>query len=739
MAINSYILYTDVAFYFVKLEVSNTMKLIIAEKPDQGLTLASVYKMRKKPGYLEILPNEVFPKGAYVTWAIGHLCQLIPPEKYDSNWKKWSLQTLPMIPTQFQYEVSKDKWKQFAIVKQLILDPNVTEIIHAGDAGREGELIVRNILRIVKNNKPMKRLWISSLTPKSIDEGFRSLLSEDDTRNLYFEAYTRACADWVVGMNASRLYSLLLKQKGFEDVFSVGRVQTPTLALIVKRENEIESFVSEPFWEVKAKFQIDKKKYEGKWEKDGETRIDNKEMAEKIAAFCEGKDAEVAEVQSEKKEYLPPFLYNLSALQAEANRRFKFSPKKTLDTVQKLYQKGIVSYPRSDSRHVTEGEAEGFPDILGKIEKIPDYAGLFPLPQSSIINNKRYVNDKKVTDHYAIIPTEQVPVMSRLSPDEQKMYDLIVRSLIAAHYDKAITEYTTVKTLVDGRAIFLSKGKVQVEEGWRKVIPQFEKDKEQNLPILQKGEQGKVSKVEVKESKTQPPKRFTEGQLITLMKTAGKHIEDKELEKVLMKTEGLGTEATRAGIITMLKDRKYIDIKKNLVYATAKAKILIQAIGDEILASPEMTAKWEKRLKEISEGQAVPKQFMEQTNKMITHLISSTSEASSSWEFTEDVKENFTPGKQAQKRKPTSLGPCKKCSGALMDKGTFYGCSNYQKNQCDFTISKKILGKSITQKQVKVLLTEGTTEVIQGFKGKEKSFDAKLSWDEKEQKVKFVF
>ncbi|RTR30521.1 DNA topoisomerase III [Robertmurraya yapensis] len=323
------------------------MKLIIAEKPDQGLTLASVYKMKRKQGYIEVLPNEVFPNGAYVTWAIGHITQLIPPEKYDTNWKKWSLQTLPMIPTQFQYEVSKDKWKQYSIIQQLLSDPQVTEVIHAGDAGREGELIVRNILRLTKCDKPMKRLWISSLTKKAIHEGFLSLLTENDTRNLYYEAYTRACADWVVGMNASRLYSLLLQQQGFSDVFSVGRVQTPTLALIVKRELEIDSFVSEPFWEVKAKFQIDKKKYEGKWEKEGETRIDSKEMAEKISAFCEGKEAVVADVQAEKKEYLPPFLYNLSSLQADANRRFKFSPKKTLDIVQQLYQKGIVSYPRS--------------------------------------------------------------------------------------------------------------------------------------------------------------------------------------------------------------------------------------------------------------------------------------------------------------------------------------------------------------------------------------------------------
>lgn len=714
------------------------MKLIIAEKPDQGVTLASVFKMKKHQGYVEIFPNDVFPKGAYVTWAIGHLCQLSAPEKYHSEWKKWSLSTLPIIPAQFEYEVTKDKVKQFQVIKNLLSNPELTEVIHAGDAGREGELIIRNILRLTKSRLPMKRLWISSLTPKSIKEGFLSLLDESHTRNLFYEAYTRACADWIVGMNASRLYSLLLQQQGFSEVFSVGRVQTPTLALIVKRENEIESFVSEPFWEVQAQFNINGKKYLGKWEKDGETRIKTKEMAEKIAVFCEKKDAEIVEVQAEKKEFFPPLLYNLSALQADANRRFKFPPKKTLDVLQKLYQKGIVSYPRSDSRHVTPGEAELFPEILNKIAIFEDYKPFFPLPVNSILYNKRYVDEKKVTDHYAIIPTEQIPKLEKLTPDEKKLYDLIVKSVIAAHFDKSIIEYTTVKTVVDGRAKFQSKGKVQLEEGWRKVIPQSDKDNEPELPQLEKGEKGNVVKVEVKVSKTQPPKRYTEGQLITLMKTAGKHIEDKELEKVLMKTEGLGTEATRAGIITMLKDRNYIDITKNLVYATSKAKILISAIGPEILASPEMTAKWEQRLKDISNGEASPKQFMEQTNKMVLHLIEATRKNAETWTFAEEDKDGFTPREYKQKR-TTPLGKCKLCDGKIIDKGKFYGCTNYNQSKCNFTLSKKIAGKSITQKLVKQLLKDGITELVEGFTGKEKSFAAKLALDQNEQKVKFVF
>ncbi|MEN0648639.1 DNA topoisomerase III [Caldifermentibacillus hisashii] len=714
------------------------MQLIIAEKPDQARTLASVFKNKKAQGYIEILPNEIFPDGAFMTWAIGHLCELVPPEKYNPEWKKWSLATLPMIPSQFQYQVSKDKAKQFSVIKKFINDPRITEIIHAGDAGREGELIIRNILRLTKSKQPMKRLWISSLTPKAIKEGFRNLRDETETKNLYFEAYTRACSDWIVGMNASRLYSILLKEKGFSDVFSVGRVQTPTLALIVKRELEIEQFVSEPFWEVIGEFFINGKKYKGKWEVDGDSRIKTADMAAKIAQFCNGKPAEITDVKREKKEYQPPMLYNLSALQAEANRLYKFPPKKTLDILQGLYQKGIVSYPRSDSRYVTPGEADMFPDILHKISRIEKYAEFFPLPISSIRNNKRYVNEKKVTDHYAIIPTEQVKDPEKLSADEQKIYDLIIKSLLAAHYEKSVYEYTTVTTLVDGRATFLSKGKVQLAEGWRKVIPANEKDGEPELPLLEKGETGIVKKVNVKESKTQPPKRYTEGQLITLMKTAGKHIEDKELEKVLDETEGLGTEATRAGIITMLKSRKYIEIKKNLVYATAKAKILIHAIGKELLASPEMTAKWEQRLKEIAEGKANAKQFIDMTNKMITHLVTETTKQAVEWSFDREVTENFVP-RQFKKSAPRKLGNCKFCDGNVIDKGTFYGCSNYQKTGCSFTISKKILGKTITQAQLKKLLTDGVTDQIQGFKSKDKEFNAKLAWDEQEKKIKFVF
>ncbi|WLR52849.1 DNA topoisomerase III [Bacillus tianshenii] len=720
------------------------MKLIIAEKPDQGTKLAAPFSYEKREGYLEIAPNEYFPKGAYLTWAIGHLCELVPPEEYNPSWKKWSLNTMPIIPERFQHRVTRGKSKQFNIIKKLLRSKEVTNVIVGSDAGREGEAIVRIILSLCQNQKPIQRLWISSLTPNAVKNGFANLLKEEDTRPVYYEALSRACADWLVGMNASRVYTLLLQQKGISDVFSTGRVQTPTLALIVQREKEIENFKSEPFWEVVANFNVEGKTYEGKWHKDGETRIKDEKMAKAIEQFCRQKPAEVQQVEKERKEFQPPYLFNLSALQATANKAYKFSPKKTLDIAQKLYVKGIISYPRSDSSFVTSEEAAGFPDILSKLSSLSDYKGLLPAPLSSITNNKRYVNAKKVTDHYAIIPTEQVTDPKKLSADEQKIYDLIIRRLIAAHYEKAIFDYTTIYTIVDGRATFLSKGKEQVEEGWRVVIygqkkPEKKDDEEQMLPSIEQGERGEVKTVHVKAGKTQPPKRYTEGQLITLMKTAGKHLEDKDLIKVLTQTEGLGTEATRAGIIGVLKDRKYIDVKKNQVYATDKGKLLIEAIGESILASPEMTAKWEQRLREIGQNQASPQGFMEQAKKLSVKLIEDAKQQSSAWSFDGIDVESIQDTRKKKYSSGTVVGKCKKCGGKMIDKGSFYGCSNYAKTNCDFTISKKILGKTVSQTNVKKLLQDGKTNLIKGFKKGEKTFDAYLTWSNDNTSIRFEF
>lgn len=712
------------------------MKVVIAEKPDQAMKLASPFPHKKQQGYVEVRPNRLFPQGAFFTWAVGHICELVPPEAYNPSWKKWSLSSLPLIPESFRHQVMRSKAKQFGIIKQLLRRSDVKEIIHAGDAGREGELIVRTIVEMSGVRKPMKRLWISSLTERAVVNGFESLLDESETRNLYQEAYSRSCADWLVGMNASRVYTILLKQKGISDVFSAGRVQTPTLALVVKREKEIAAFKPEPFWEVKATFEMGKKRYEGVWHKDGESRLHDPELARRIAAFCKDKPARVQEVETERKEFLPPYLFNLSSLQATANKMYKYSPQKTLEIAQKLYVKGLLSYPRSDSSFVTAEEARTFPDILAKLSKQPDYQSYFPTPKASIAQDRRYVNQKKVTDHYAIIPTEQVPNVSKLSDEERNIYDLVARRLIAAHYEGALFDYTTVTTLVDGRASFLSKGKVQIRPGWREVLFDEEKeDKESILPPLAQGEEGRVYKVADKESKTQPPKRYTEGQLITLMKTAGKHLDNEELEKVLTKTEGLGTEATRAGIIAMLKQRKYIEVRKNQVFATPKGMLLIEVIGDKILASPEMTARWEQRLAQIGQGEASAEAFMEQVRKLSHKIVQDAVEQSREWKL--DGYDAAAMPKQASKfTLGSKVATCRACGGDLVDKGDFYGCSNYKKTQCPVTLSKTIMGKKVSPANAKKLMETGQSNLIKGFqKGKER-FDAYLAWDEQERKAK---
>ena len=718
------------------------VKLILAEKPDQGAKLATPFPHKKKQGYIEIQSCSQFPNGAILTWAIGHLCELKQPEQYNKEWKKWVLSILPIIPKQFEHQVSKGKSKQFQIIKSFLMKPYITEIIIASDAGREGELIIRSIIKLCCVNKPMKRLWLSSLTPKAVKEGFSNLLDEKETRNLYYEAWSRSCADWLVGMNASRAYTLLLKEKGIKDVFSIGRVQTPTLALIVKREIEIEQFCSQPFWEVEGHFLINNKLYHGKWHKEGETRLTERRQACAIASFCIGKEAEITEVEKDRTKYQPPLFFNLSSLQATANKRFKYSPKKTLDIAQMLYTKGYLSYPRTDSSYVTKEEAASFPEVLGKLSTKQEYQSFFPLQKSTLLNNKRYVNEKKVTDHYAIIPTEQVPNLAKLSKDEQNIYDLVVRRLLAAHEEPAIVDYTTVHTLVAKRATFITKGKEEIQRGWRKIIyADKEETDEQSalLPTLEKGEFGIVSTTSVHEGKTQPPKRYTEGQLITLMKTAGKHVEDETLEKILAKTEGLGTEATRAGIITILKERGYIEVQKNLVYATEKGKVLIHAVGNSILASPEMTAKWEQRLSEIGAGKASMHVFLEQVKQLSSKLVEDAIRQKHSWDFRYfDVTAVTQRSKVRRKKIGTVIGSCKLCDGQVIDLGTFYGCSKYKKTNCTFTISKKILGKTMSQSNVKKILNEGRTNVIKGLKKGDKTFNASLIWDEKENRITFL-
>ncbi|WP_240416702.1 DNA topoisomerase 3 [Paenibacillus periandrae] len=607
------------------------MKVVLAEKKIQAEELAKPFPHKSAQGYIELLPCATFPKGGFVVWASGHLIGLSEPEEYDPKYEKWNIQDLPIVPQNFKHKVDRAKSGLYTTIKRLVTDPRVSEVILSTDPGREGELIGGLILRHAGNKKPVKRLWTSSLAKTAVVKAFNNLLPESAKKNLYYEAYSRQCADWLVGMNTSRLYSILLQSKGVkaDGSFSTGRVQTPLLALIVERDIAIENFVSKPFWQVYADFEVNGKRYRGQWFKDAMTNLPVMKLSNDLILACQGKQADIRDVKKEQKQYAPPLLHNLSSLQTLVNKRLRYSPQDVLDIVQGLYERGVVSYPRSDSQYVTEDEAITFPSILEKLSHIIEFSALLPTPVQSLIGNKQYVNPEMVSDHYAIIPTEDVPNLSDLDERERNVYDLIARSLIAAHYPKAIFDFTTVITYIDGKFSFISKGKVTIQEGWRKVLfpnglkedDESEDSDEQTLPVLVSGEQGIAITCTSKEGKTQPPKRYTEGNLISLMKSAGKSVDDKEIEKILQSTDGLGTEATRSGMIGRLKQQKYIEVKKNMVYSTNKGRILIQAIGNSILASAEMTGKWEKRLRQVGDGSIKYMEFIEEAKALTLQLV----------------------------------------------------------------------------------------------------------------------
>lgn len=749
--------------------------MVIAEKPDQANKLSAPYKSKRNDGYIEILPNNMFPAGGYITWAVGHLFQLADPMEYNESYKKWSLEHLPIIPETFKHTLSKGKGKQFNIIKKLLKDPKVNEIIIGTDAGREGEGIARTIIKMAGIKKPMKRLWVQSLTKPSVEKAFRNLLPASNYDGLYYESMSRAYSDWLVGINTSRAYSILWQRNGYKDTFSVGRVQTCVLAMIDKRDKEIENFKPEPFWEVYADFDINNKKYRGRFFVDDVTRLTKKEEAVALSEYCQSKHAHVEEVKTERKEYHPPKFYNLSSLQSTANKRYKYSPEHVLKICQELYMKEHISYPRTDSEYVTEGEAGTFPDVLDLLGKQEPYQSLIPTPISNISNNKRYTDSKKVSDHYALIPTENVPNLNDLTHEERNIYDLIAKSLIAAHYDKAVFDYTTIVTLSDDKFGFETKGKVMIQEGWRKVVfpngQSEEPSEEENtlLPDVREGEEGTTADTEIKEGETTPPSRYTQGDLITLMKTAGKSVDDKELEKVMVQTEGLGTEATRASIIARLKDMKYISVKKNKVFVTDKGRMLIHALGESVLVNPALTAKWEKRLSEIGKGQANHSAFVEQSKKLAQKLVEEalnnehlmkdmgTGHENKTQKSTKGSKkiqaqtkpDNPSPQKDVEKEvveertqeqsvKLKSFGPCKKCNENVVDKGRFYGCSGYSKTGCNFTFPKAIRGVAISEENVKLYLKKGETNLIKDIPKKEEgTFDAVLVWNGEKMDFRF--
>lgn len=579
--------------------------LVLAEKPSVGRDIARVLNCRKGGnGYLE---GEKY----IVTWALGHLVTLADPEVYDNKYKTWDIEDLPMIPKHLKLVVIKKSGKQFNVVKSQMNRDDVNEIVIATDAGREGELVARWIIDKAHIKKPIKRLWISSVTDKAIKDGFKNLKDGREYNNLYKSAIARAEADWLVGINATR--ALTCK---YNAQLSCGRVQTPTIAMIAEREEEIKNFKPKTYYGIEAK--ADKLKLVWQDGKSKDIKTFNKDKCENIFIKIKNKDAEVIEVNKVKKKKLSPQLYDLTELQRDANKIFNFSAKETLSIMQRLYENHkVLTYPRTDSRYITVDVVETLKDRL-KACGVGEYSKFTNrLLRANIKGNKGFVDNSKVSDHHAIIPTEQKFVLSSLSDSERKIYDLVVKRFLAVLYPPFEYEQTTIKAKI-GEEYFIAKGKIVLSQGWKEVYSNvFEEDdlegelKEQILPSINKGDTLKINSISKTKGETKPPKPFNEGTLLSAMENPVKYMreESKELKKTIGETGGIGTVATRADIIEKLFNTFLIEKRGKDIFITSKGKQLLELVPEE-LKSPALTAEWEQKLIAISKGKLNKDKFL---------------------------------------------------------------------------------------------------------------------------------
>jgi DNA topoisomerase-3 len=665
--------------------------LVLAEKPSVARDIAKVLKCSRK-GEGCLIGDEYI-----ITWAIGHLITLLEPEDYDVKLKKWRMDTLPIIPLNMKLKPVENTKKQFNIVSALINSEDVDSLICATDSGREGELIFRYIYESSQCSKPFKRLWISSMTDAAITEGFKKLKPGEEYDNLYESAKCRSEADWLVGMNASRAFTIK-----YNTLLSIGRVQTPTLAMIVERQKEINAFETAEYYEIMADFED----FKGLWidKETKESKIIDKNKAKEIADKVLNKLGKVSQVETEDKRMPAPLLYDLTELQRDANKKLGFTATKTLTVAQELYEKRkFITYPRTDSRYLSNDMVPKLKGILYKI-KVDDYEpyvnyvlGLKELPIS-----KRIIDDSKVTDHHAIIPTDIKPDITKLSPDEAKIYDLIVRRFISVFYPNYIYKITRILSEVEGE-YFQTKGKVILQLGWMELYKNDEKkeknDEEQELPPLKVDDKIKVIGTDVQKKKTKPPSAYTEAALLSAMENAGRFVEDEELKEQL-KDGGLGTPATRAAIIERLIKVGYITRKGKGLIPTEKGMKLIEIVPFE-LKSPETTGKWERGLTSISKGKLQAPRFMESITRYVRYLVKEAVKANMDVVFEDKAREKNFKGFQ------NSIGICPICKkGHVLEHEKGFYCTNWRVG-CKFS-----LWKSNFEKAGKVLNAEVVREII---------------------------
>lgn len=673
------------------------MKVCIAEKPSVAREIAAVLGANNKhDGYYE-------GNGYAVTYTFGHLCTLFEPNDYKPHWKSWNLNYLPMLPEKFKTKVVDNPGikKQFEIVKKLF--DQAALVINCGDAGQEGELIQRWVIEQANYKGEVKRLWISSLTTEAIKEGFEKLHPSSKYDNLYYAGFSRAIGDWLLGMNATRLYTV--KHGGYKQVLSIGRVQTPTLAMIVHRFKEIQNFEPKPYWELQTIYRDTTFNCE-------EGKFLKKEEGEAFAKVVKEHDFEVLSVAKKKGKEYAPKLFDLTGLQVYCNNKFGFSADETLKIAQKLYEQKVITYPRVDTTFLPN---DIYPKVPGILKQLTNYEQLIqPILGKKIKKSTKVFNDKKVTDHHALIPTG---IQASLPSTHQQVYDIITKRFIAVFYDDCSVANTTVLGKVD-TVPFKTTGKEILEKGWRVVFetPDSKDNKEKDLlPTFKKGEKG-PHEPSFMQKETKPPNQYTEATLLRGMETAGKKVDDEEMRE-LMKENGIGRPSTRANIIETLFRRKYIERNKKQILPTETGVKLIETIRNKLLTSAELTGQWEKQLQEIEKGNFNAGSFVKNMKNMVDHLVYEVRSEQTYVNISHTTEEKVVEVHKTISSTTEVVGyTCLKCNKGHFLKGkTGYGCSEY-KNGCKVLLPFTFEGKKISSKQYLRLLQKGCTVNLKGFK-----------------------
>src|SRR5262245_32109725 len=700
--------------------------LVIAEKPSVGrdLTRALPGAFAKHDGYLESDQH-------VVTWAVGHLVQLAEPDEYDAKFKKWRMADLPIVPEHFQLVVRDERSrKQMGVITKLLKRDEVGEVINACDAGREGELIFAWLYEKAGAKKPVQRLWLSSMTAAAIKNAFGSLRPREEFHTLEEAARSRSEADWIVGMNATRAATIRLRSS-FDGAVSLGRVQTPTLAIVARREEEIRAFKPEPYWLVDASFEplggASGRRYSGRYHAGSQPRLKTAAEADAIVAAVQGREGEITNLEKTTKKERAPLLYDLTSLQRDANTRFGFSARRTLAAAQRLYEEHkAITYPRTNSRFLSGDMAGEIKPTASNVGENPEYAraakyvlGLDVLPLG------RVVNDAKVTDHHAIIPTREHHRVDKMSDDDRRIYDMVARRFLAVFHPDAVFENTRLEATV-AEHVFRTRGRVLMEAGWRGVYGEgldsngsaedSDEGADQQLPKLERGERVSTLEVAAAEKETKPPRRYSDASLLAAMETAGKLVDDDELREA-MKDSGIGTPATRAAIMERLIEVGYIERDGRALVCTEKGLSVIGLLGEHPLTSPGLTGDWEHRLTNIEHGQDSRERFMDDIAKFAGSTVN---------ELDNKLKDVRIPR--------ANLGPCPVCGRDVVENRKGYSCWSREDPGCGFVIWKSKAGKTLPVAVAKELIATGrTAKPVTGFKGRSgRSFRARLALEQSE-------